>query len=120
METLTAGKSEKLQRELLAELADDYVGLWDVARMVAEELGVEDAAAVREGTMRLVEGMLLLGLVRPGLARDDGGFEPWPTHPRASVSALNERWDGIERPLTLGDVPWVDLTPWGEKLPRTP
>ncbi len=119
MATLSAGKSEKLQRELLAELADDYIGLWDIARLVAEELGVEDDAAVREGTMRLVEGMLLLGLIRPGLARDDGGFDPWPTDPRASVLALNDRWNRIERPLTLGDIAWFELTPWGEKIAQT-
>lgn len=111
--TLTEGEAERLRREILAELADDYVGLWDVARMVTEEVGDEDLAAVRESTMRLVEGMLLLGLIRCGVAKDDGGFDPWPTGPEDPVQVLNERWDEIERVPTLGDIAWFDSTPRG-------
>lgn len=115
--TLTQGEAERLRREILAELADDYVGLWEVAWMVATELGSEDAAAVRENTMRLVEGMLLRGLIRPGLAREDGGFDPWPTGPEDFVLALKERWDAVGGRLpTLGEIAWFDSTPRGQGL----
>ena len=66
-----------LEREVLEEMKDDYVGLWEIARLVGTELGTEDEPTIRENTLHIVENMMMYGLIRPGIAKDDGEFEPW-------------------------------------------
>jgi hypothetical protein len=117
--TLAAGKAERLERELLEEMKDDYVGLWEIVRLVRSELGLEDPAAIREDTLHIIEQMLMQGWIRPGVATDAGDFEAWETDPGRALLTIGEDWDRLGRMPTVGDIAWFDLTEWGERVAST-
>ena len=117
--TFAADRAERLEHELLEEMKDDYVGLWEIAHLVRSELGVEDPDAVREDTLHIIEEMLMQGWIRPGVATADGGFVPWQTDPGRWLLTISESWDRLGRTPTVGDVAWFDLTEWGEQVAST-
>jgi hypothetical protein len=116
MTTRRRDMAADLEREILEELKDDYVGAWDVAWLVSDDLGTEDPTEVRECALGLLERMLLFGEIRAGAATDEGEFEPWPEPPGEALHKIRERWERLERTPTLGEVAWFDLTPFGERL----
>jgi hypothetical protein len=109
----------ELEREILEEMKDDYLGLWEIARLVRTELGFEDESAASETTLQIIKDMLMQGLIRPGVATDDGGFEPWSTSPGRSAMMIYDGWERLGRPPTVGDIAWFDLTDWGERVAST-
>jgi hypothetical protein len=109
----------ELEREILEEMKDDYLGLWEIVRLVSTELGYEDDYAASETTLQIIEDMLMQGLIRPGVATADGGFEPWPTDPARWTMMISEEWDKLRRAPTVGDIAWFDLTDWGERVVST-
>jgi hypothetical protein len=117
--TFAADRAERLEHELLEEMRDDYVGLWEVARLVRSELGVDDPARVRETTLRIIEQMLMQGWIRAGYATHDGEFEAWEVDPGTALLQIDGRWEGLGRTPTVGDIAWFDLTEWGEQIAST-
>jgi hypothetical protein len=111
---------DELQREILQEMKDDYVGLWEIAYLVSTELGFEDEDAIYETTIAMIEDMLMQELIRPGVATDKGDFEPWQEDPVSSLRIITEMWQGLGRTPTVGDIAWFDLTDRGEKVASTP
>jgi hypothetical protein len=110
-----------LEREILEEMKDDYLGLWEIARLVSTELGFEDnETAVYETTLQILESMIMEDLIRPGVPTDDGEFKPWTTGPGRSMRTISEEWAQLGRMPTVGDVAWFDLTDWGEKVASPP
>ena len=114
--TLAAGRAERLERELLEEMKEDYVGLWEIACLVRSELGAEDPETIRKDTLHIIEQMLMQGWIRPGTATEMGGFEAWETDPGRALMAISEDWDRLGRTPTVGDIAWFDLTEWGERV----
>jgi hypothetical protein len=119
MTTLSTDKSEGLERMILEELTDDYLGMWEVAQLVRDELGTEDAIEVREYALGVLETMLMHGLIRPGLARSDGRFDAWELDPGRAALRISDEWKRLGRMPTLGDIAWLDLTDYGEKVARS-
>jgi hypothetical protein len=117
--TLTTDKAERLERELLEEMKDDYVGLWEIARLVRSELELEDPEAIRDDTLHIIEQMLMQGWIRPGIATDAGDFEAWDTAPGKTLLAIRAGWDKLGRIPTVGDIAWFDLTDRGERVAST-
>jgi hypothetical protein len=110
----------ELEREILEEMKDDYLGLWEIVRLVSTELGYEDDLAASETTLQIIQDMLIEGLIRPGVATADGGFEPWPTDsPGRWAMTISEEWARRREAPTVGDVAWFDLTDWGESVAST-
>src|SRR5215211_8062228 len=100
-----------IERLLLEEMKEDYVGLWELVRLVSE-LDAEDPASIRETTLQIVEDMVMQGLIRPGVATAQGGFEPWPTDPGRSLLTISEELERLGRTPMVGDIAWFDLTDW--------
>ena len=117
--TFAADRAERLEHELLEEMKEDYVGLWEIARLVRSELGVEDPAEVRELTLKVIEEMLMHGWIRPGYATHDGEFEAWEVDPGTALHRIDGGWEGIDPIPTVGDIAWFDLTEWGERVAST-
>jgi hypothetical protein len=105
-----------LEREVLEEMRSDYVGLWEIARLVSAELGAEDEPTVREHTLGLIENMIMYGLIRPGVAKDNGGFEPWSEDTGRANLRIREEWEALGHVPEVGDVAWFDLTDHGEAV----
>ncbi len=116
--TATTKGIESLRRELLADLTDDYVGLWDIARLVGREWDLEDSAEIRATAMTLLSDPVEDGLVKPGIARDDGGFDAWNLAPEEAVDKIRRGWEAINGMPALGDVAWFAITPEGERFVR--
>jgi hypothetical protein len=108
-----------LEKLLLEEMKDDYVGLWEIAQLVRTELGYEHESGIYETTLQVIQDMLMQELIRPGVPTDDGRFKAWPTDPENSFVTISEEWAQLDRPLTVGDIAWFDLTDWGEKVAST-
>jgi hypothetical protein len=108
---------EDLQREILEELQEDYIGLWEVARLVGAELDTDEEAVIHENTLHLVESMLMHGLIRPGAPTVEGDFLPWDEaeNPGKSLLRISQEWERLGRLPSLGDITWFDLTDFGER-----
>ncbi len=119
MPTLSQSRA-KLKRELLTELQDDYVGLWEVTRLVGDALGTSDAAVIQDITERVLFDMLMAGLIRPGLAKDDGSFEPWSLEPERAALRITKELREVGGTPRLGEIAWFDLTPRGERVAARP
>jgi hypothetical protein len=105
-----------LERLLLEEMQDDYVGLWEIARLVRTELGFENETGIFETTLRVVEDMVLEGLICPGVATAGGRFESWPVDPEQALHTINTAWEELGRTPRVGEIAWFDLTDRGEKV----
>ena len=119
MATLSTSKAEGLERIILQELTDDYLGMWDVAQLARDELETEDDRVIFESTISVLETMLMHGLIRPGRARSDGRFEAWELDPGRAALRIREEWKRLGRIPTLGEIAWFDLTDHGEKVARS-
>lgn len=110
----TVSKLDEIEGIFFEDLADDYEGVWTLARMVRDALGSSEASPglVREVTLRLAKGWLAAGLVRVGVPCGyDRGFDAWPEEGEAAAQRLAAEWDDTSRLPTLGEVAWFDLTP---------
>lgn len=114
METLSKDRADKLEREFLGDLREDYCGIWELADLIEEELGTGDTTVIRESTMDVVRDMLARDLMLPGLALNDGNFSPWSMAPFEAADKINAEWEALGRTPTLGEGVWFDLTPTGE------
>jgi hypothetical protein len=108
-----------LEREVLEEMKDDYVGLWEIARLVGAELDTEDEPTIRDNTLHVVENMIMHGLIRPGAAKDNGEFEPWAEDPGRAILRIDAEWEDLGRMPGLGEGAWFDLTDYGERVAAT-
>jgi hypothetical protein len=50
----TISKLDEVERVFLEDLSEDYEGVWTLADRVRGALGIEDPAAVREVSLRLI------------------------------------------------------------------
>jgi len=115
--TMRVRDMEDLQREILEELKEDYMGLWEIARLVSTELGTDDELAIHDNTLQIVENMLMHGLILPGVPTNEGEFLPWveARNPGKSLLRISEEWDRLGHLPSLGDIAWFDLTEYGER-----
>lgn len=94
----------------LDEIADDYsrharsdfVGLWQIASRVREDLGLTNNADVRTETLLVVK-RLLEGGFRPGDYLRTG-FAPWDeTSADSIIARISNEWDTGRGAPTLAD-----------------
>lgn len=116
--TATTKGIELLRHELLEDLTDDYVGLWDVARRVKREWSLEDDSEIRATAMTLLSDLIEDRLIAPGIARNDGGFDNWEIEPEEAVGRIRLEWETLNATPSLGDIAWFAITPQGERLVR--
>lgn len=116
--TATIKGIEKLRGDLLEDLTDDYVGIWDVARRVQREWSLEEGSKIRTTAMILLSDPLEDGFIEPGLARSAGGFDAWGLSPEEAVDRLRREWTVMNATPSLGDIAWFALIPAGEHLVR--
>jgi hypothetical protein len=93
--------------ELLAELADDHVGLWVVVRRVHEFLGVDRSAEVKTFTLGLLGFLLKEGLIVAGFPAPNGkDFDPWKSSPEETIKRVSDEWDKLGRDPKGGEIAW--------------
>lgn len=69
---------EEIQAQFLREAKEDYIGLWEIVKVIREEAQVSDPAKLRAEVISVVEYLLEAGC-RPGQSPyKAGGFQLWP------------------------------------------
>lgn len=106
----------ELEKDLLAEAAEDHRGLWVFLWPLSEEFGVEDPEERRKIAQEMVSGLLKDGLIRAGFPTPDGtGFEPWDLSADEAIARVASEWDALGREPDIGDVAWFEITDEGRK-----
>lgn len=112
-------KLDEVEEIFLEDLVEDYEGIWTLADRVSEAIGIQEPAAVREVTLRLVRDLLVSGMVRIGVPEGDTPrFDAWPEKGEEAAEKVASEWREIERLPLLGDITWFAITPQGERLVR--
>jgi hypothetical protein len=97
---------DSLKQGLLAECADDHVGLWSVIRDVEEAFLEDDAAAIRERVLALLQELLMAQEIQAGFPTPDGqGFRPLRLAPEKVLARIEAEWPVGQRP-TVGEGLW--------------
>lgn len=69
---------EEIQAQFLREAKEDYIGLWEIVKVIREEAQVSDLEEMRTMTISVVRYLLEAGC-RPGQSPyKAGGFQLWP------------------------------------------
>jgi len=110
---------DTLQRDMVIEGLDDYVGLWESVNWVARVDGPLDGDGMRANVMRRLRPLLLDGLVEPGFPSADGGFDSWSLNAEEAMERIETEWRALGRDPNIWDVCWFRNTPKGNALART-
>jgi hypothetical protein len=101
-------KLDDMERELLAECAEDHVGLWSVLWQARHALPPDATPSdARELTLGLIGRLLKRGLIRAGFPAPDGrNFEPWSLTPDEVLARTDSEWVSLGRDPEIGEVVW--------------
>jgi hypothetical protein len=103
---------ESLVSSLMAELEDDYVGLWLLVKQVRRAFPEDDPHEIRSKTLSLIWFLLQTGSVEAGFpSTDRPGFVPWTMKPYGIVSRIAAEWKNLGRDPTIGEVVWFTRRP---------
>ena len=98
-----------VKEEILRELREDFVGLWEFVGRIRAHWPSANAAQVRTLVIRCVRELLAEEAIQPGFPTPDGrGFQPWAISPDETVAAIELVWDRIGREPTIGEIVWFD------------
>lgn len=110
----------RLEKELLEESSEDYLGLWEFVWHLREELGIKDPDKRREIAMTMVRDLLGERLMRAGVPGSRTRFDAWPLSADESIERIEREWDKLNGEPNIGDVAWFDITERGKAyLART-
>lgn len=111
----------EIQKDLLAEGLEDYVGLWAFVWCARERMGIEDPARRRSIAMGMVGQMLREGLMRPGDPEPDySGFKLWELSTEESLSEIEREWDELGREPNIGEIAHFQITHRGKRRLASP
>lgn len=98
---------EQVREDVLAECADDYVGLWSILWQIRYRTGEAEAIVRRRQTLELVRSLLESGRVQAGFPTPDGAaFRPWTLSPAEAVARIAAEWDALDREPNIGEIVW--------------
>jgi hypothetical protein len=107
---------DTLKYNLLAEGAEDFLGLWEILWEVHHTLGVVGVAEARAKTIELIRGYLEEGLVIPGLPIGNGpDFAPMDLTPEEAIAAIESAWRELQREPVAGDICWFTTSDRGKQ-----
>ncbi len=108
---------ERIASGVVAELPDDFVGLWQIVGAVRRLFPDVDTARVRVLTMEVVERLLSERRARAGMPAADGrGFASWDLPAQQVLARIDQEWDALAREPDIGEIVWFD-GPVGDALP---
>lgn len=108
---------EEPQARLLISCSADWVGLWVVTGEAREWFGASTENQLRADTRRLLEPLLVNGLIEAGeLDLDRGEFESWSDQGAAALERVFTEWEAHGREPSIGDIAWFQATAEGDRL----
>lgn len=109
---------DPIQRDLIIEGLEDYIGLWQIAKHVRREFGSLSAERLRELTVRELEPLLSGGLIEAGFPSEGGGFSSWGMDAESTLDRILSEWSRLKSDPTIGDVCWFRNTGKGNALAK--
>ncbi len=108
-----------IQRDLLVEGLEDYVGLWQVAKHVHRLYGSLPAERVRDVSLERLRPLILEGLIEPGLPAEGGNFSSWDEDAKTALDRIEFEWRRLGKDPNIWDICWFKNTEKGNALART-
>lgn len=109
---------DPVQRFVLCAGANDYVGLWEVAKFIRRSRGTTTFESVREIALASLGQLIVAGHVEAGALLPGGGFTSWGLSPRDCVDRINREWSGLGGDPNIGDICWFKNTETGDEIAR--
>lgn len=110
-------KPDAIQRDVLTQGLEDWVGLWVVARLVRELLPAPTADEVRREAVQRLRPLIEGGYLEVG-SLTPNGFEAWRLQGAASVERIDGLWQRLGRDPNLPDNVYLSNTARGDTLGR--
>lgn len=98
----------EIRDAILAELPEDYVGLWWIPKHLREDFGVSNAEELRVLTLDLAASVLS----EPGVVFGQfsgGEFHHWNESAIETLARIEREWQALGREPNIGDIGWFDL-----------
>jgi hypothetical protein len=106
---------QTVDREVLACVADDYMGLWEVARVVGRRMARAAFPEIKAEAMKVLTRLYSAGYIEAGNLTEEGAFLPWALAPSQALNKIQGEWDRLGRLPDIGEIAWLNLTPSGEE-----
>lgn len=99
---------EAMKRDLLAECADDHVGLWAVIGYVEDEMPNASPIQIRQETLAVLQGLLAAGQIEAGFPDSNGrDFHPWPFPADVVIDWIKSHWKTTGPRPKPGEIVWL-------------
>jgi hypothetical protein len=87
-------------------------GMWEIIKVIREDLAVRDSSEVRRLSLEVVHGLLDLGMCAGASPyTTQGQFVPWPeSTPDVTVDRIAREWDALGHDPNISDSPWFGFT----------
>jgi hypothetical protein len=116
--------------DVLAELPEDWVGLWWIPARLREDFAIKDSDEVRERSLEIVRALLSHRGVHFGHF-SSGRFERWSLTPDEVVTRIGREWRDLRHAPDIGEIGWferecyacpvcgfdLDFEPWSNGSP---
>jgi hypothetical protein len=104
-------KHDEVLATLLDACDEDFVGLYEVVRIVRDALGPASADEVRLATMPLLRELLEEHDVVAGFPHHTGVcFMPWEESVKLMLDRVDFEWSALGRDPNIGEVVWFTCT----------
>ena len=91
------------------DAAIDFIGLWELVRVVKENLDKTKEEDLQLLTLDLLKRMLPRGFRVGYLSSSGNALEPWPDQqPTNVVARIKTEWNALDREPNIGDIAWFD------------
>ena len=101
---------DEIRDTLLAECAEDDVGIWEVVRAVRQENPGLDSSATQAAALDVIRSLLETRIVQAGtLSNDERGwaFREWNVEPAQAVESIRLKWNALGRDPDIGDIAFL-------------
>jgi hypothetical protein len=106
----------QIQAEIIIEGLDDYVGLWQVARSVRQEILYHTGGNTRRTSLNELGPLLHKRYITPGQLTEDGGFLGWHLEPIEALERIDREWLELDQDPDISQICWFSNTSKGDEL----
>ena len=104
--------SDDVKDMFLAQGRGGSFGLWEIIKVIREDMGVQESSEIRRLSLEVVRGLLDSGMrVGPSPYTTQGEFAPWPENTADKVlTRITHEWNALGREPNIPDSPWFGFT----------
>jgi hypothetical protein len=100
---------EQMMKDFVAEASSDWIGLWEIVKVLTENDMTRSPDEVKRLTLAFVSEMLRRGFVA-GDPPTHEGVRHWDSQDHQYVlRRIDEEWTALGKPPNIVDIAWFDL-----------